>query len=69
MLHVGRLQRVEVDGPPEVALVALVRVVALDHPRGLGVGERPALDRGAAVAGDLGLDDLEDLGAGRGPAR
>src|SRR4029079_6757716 len=45
------------------------RVVALDEPCGLGVGERPALDRGAAVAGDLGLDDLEDLGAGRGSAR
>jgi hypothetical protein len=35
----ARLQRVEVDRPPDEPLVALERVEALDEPGRLGVGE------------------------------
>ena len=45
-VDVGRLQRVEVDRPADVPLVALERVEALDEAGRLGIGKRPALDRG-----------------------
>ena len=62
-VDVRRLERVEVDRSADVPLVALVRVVALDEARRLGVGEGPALD-GRAL-GDRRLDDREHVRARR----
>ena len=39
---VGRLERIEVERPPQEALVALERVEPLDQPGGLGLGEGAA---------------------------
>ena len=47
--RVGRLERVEVDGPPDEPLVALERVEPLDEPGRLRVGERPPLEADPAV--------------------
>ena len=68
-VDVGRLQRVEVERPPDERLVAVVRVEPLDETGRLGVGERPALDRRPAVPGDPRLEHREDVGARRGALR
>ena len=62
--HVGGLEGVDVDRPPDVLLVALVRVVPVDQAGRLGVGERAARDRRPAVRGDRRLEDGQDLRAG-----
>jgi len=60
---IRRLQRVEVDGPPDVALVALEGIESLDEAGRLGVGQRPPLDRDPAVRRDRRLEDGQDLGS------
>ena len=61
--EVGGLQLVEVDRPADELLVALEQVEALDQPGRLGVGQRPALDRRAAVLRDRRLEDRQDVAA------
>src|SRR5439155_21933634 len=67
--YVRRLQGVEVDRPPKELLVTGERVEALDETGGLGIRQRPPLDRRATVLGDRRLDHAEDLGAGRRTGR
>ena len=65
--HVGRAQRIEVQGAPHEPLVAVVRVEALDQPGRLGIRERPPLHLVGAVLGQPRLDDRQHLGAAAAP--
>ncbi len=68
-VDVGRLEGIEVDRAPDEPLVAFVRIEPFDEAGRLGVGERPPLDRDPAVSRELGLDEPEDVGPGRGARR
>ena len=61
--HVGGLERIEINRPADVLLVARIRVVPVDEAGGLGVRERPARNRRPAVRRDRRLEDGQDLGA------
>ena len=65
--HVGRAQRIEVQGAPHEPLVAVVRVEALDQPGRLGIRERPPLHLVGAVLGQPRLDDRQHLGPAAAP--
>ena len=68
-VHVGGLERVEVERPAQELLVARERIEPLDEARGFRVRERTPGDRLAAVPGDLVLEHGEDVGSGGGAGR
>ena len=63
--QVGRLEGVEVDRPAQEALIAGIRIEALDEAGRLRLREGPPGDGRAAIGSDGRLEHGEDLRTGR----